>query len=84
MSTDKEIIKQIEVIEGLLSDLKLDLEKRSKQGKLQVSDKVRIVNPKEGQESVGTVSKISPFRVTIITPKGISILRAPKNLQRRT
>jgi hypothetical protein len=83
MSTDKEIIKQIEVIEGLLSDLKLDLEGRSKQGKLQVGDKVRIVNPKEGQESEGTVSKISPFRVTIITPKGISILRAPKNLQRR-
>ena len=83
MKTDKEIIKQIEVIEGLLSNLKLDLEGRSKQGKLQVGDKVRIVNPKEGQESVGTVSKISPFRVTIITPKGISILRAPKNLQRR-
>ena len=83
MKTDKEIIKQIEDIERLLGNLRLDLEGRSKQGKLQVGDKVRIVNPKEGQESEGTVSKISPFRVTIITPKGISILRAPKNLQRR-
>ena len=83
MTTDKDIIKQIEDIERLLSDLRIDLEERSEQRKLKVGDKVSIVNPKEGQESEGTVAKISPFRVTVVTQQGNSILRASKNLQRK-
>ncbi len=83
MKTDKEIIKQIEDIERLLSNLRFNLEGRSEQGKLKVGDKVSFVNPKEGQESEGTVAKISPFRITVVTEKGNSILRASKNLQRK-
>ena len=76
MKTDKDIIKQIEDIERLLIDLRIDLEERSEQRKLKVGDKVNIVNPKQGQESEGTVTKISPLKITVVTEKGNSILRA--------
>ena len=84
MKTDNEILQQILEIEQLTRKLRIDLEERSSQqrtGKLQIGDKVKILNPKKGQEKTGTVSKIGAFRVTIETKKG-KVIRAYKNLQR--
>ncbi len=84
MKSDDAIIKQIEEIEKLTRNLRIDLEERSSQqqtGKLQIGDKVKILNPKKGQEKTGTVSKIGAFRVTIDTQKG-KVIRAVHNRQR--
>ena len=84
MKSDDAIIKQIEEIEKLTRNLGIDLEERSSKqqtGKLQIGDKVKVLNPKKGQEATGTVSKIGAFRVTIETKKG-KVIRAYKNLQR--
>jgi hypothetical protein len=84
MKTDEEILQQILEIEQLTRKLRIDLEERSSKqqtGKLQIGDKVNILNPKKGQETTGTVSKIGAFRVTIETKKG-KVIRAYKNLQR--
>ncbi len=84
MKTDEEILQQILEIEQLTRKLRIDLEERSSQqrtGKLQIGDKVKILNPKKGQEKTGTVSKIGAFRVTIDTQKG-KVIRAVHNLQR--
>ncbi len=84
MKTDGEILQQILEIEQLTRKLRIDLEERSSQqrtGKLQIGDKVKILNPKKGQEKTGTVSKIGAFRVTIDTQKG-KVIRAVHNLQR--
>ena len=84
MKTDEEILQQILEIEQLTRKLKIDLEERSSKqqtGKLQIGDKVKILNPKKGQEKTGTVSKIGAFRVTIDTQKG-KVIRAVHNLQR--
>ena len=83
MKTDEEILQQILEIEQLTRKLRIDLEERSSQQhtvKLQIGDKVKILNPKKGQEKNGVVSKIGAFRVTIDTEKG-KVLRAFKNLQ---
>ena len=84
MKTDEEILQQIQEIEQLTRKLRIDLEERSSQqrtGKLTIGDRVKILNPKKGQETTGTVSKIGAFRVTIDTEKG-KVIRAYKNLQR--
>ncbi len=84
MKTDEEILQQILEIEQLTRKLRIDLEERSSKqqtGKLQIGDKVNILNPKKGQEKTGTVSKIGAFRVTIDTQKG-KVIRAVHNLQR--
>ncbi len=83
MKTDDEILQQILEIEQLTRKLRIDLEERSSQqrtGKLQIGEKVKILNPKKGQEKNGVVSKIGTFRITIDTEKG-KVLRAFKNLQ---
>ena len=84
MKTDDEMLQQILEIEQLTRKLRIDLEERSSQqhtGKLQIGDKVKILNPKKGQEKTGTVSKIGAFRVTIDTQKG-KVIQAFHNLQR--
>ena len=85
MKSDNEIIKQINEIEKLTRNLRIDVEERSSQqqtGKLKIGDRVKILNPKKGQEKEGVVSKIGAFRVTIDTEKGM-VLRAFKNLQHK-
>ena len=83
MKSDDAIIKQIEEIEKLTRNLRIDLEERSSwqpTGKLTIGDRVKILNPKKGQEKTGTVSKIGALRVTIDTQKG-KVIRAVHNLQ---
>ena len=46
---------------------------------LAVGDKVRIRNPRILQEARGKISRIG-LRITVMTPKGNTIVRAPKNL----
>ena len=84
MKTDEEILQQIQEIEQLTRKLRIDLEERSSQqrtGKLTIGDRVKILNPKKGQEKNGVVSKIGAFRITLETKKG-KVIRAYKNLQR--
>jgi dsDNA-specific endonuclease/ATPase MutS2 len=44
-----------------------------------IGDKVRIINPRILQENRGKITRIG-LRITVLTPKGNSIVRAPKNL----
>ena len=44
-----------------------------------VGDRVRIKNPRLLQETRGKISRIG-IRITVTTPKGNTIVRAPKNL----
>ena len=84
MKSNDEIIKQINEIEKLTRNLRIDLEERSSRqptGKLTIGDRVKILNPKKGQEKTGTVSKIGAFRVTIDTQKG-KVIRSFHNLHR--
>ena len=84
MKTDEEILEQILEIEQLTRNLRIDLEERSSQqrtGKLTIGDRVKILNPKKGQEKIGVVTKIGAFRITLETKKG-KVIRAVHNLQR--
>jgi hypothetical protein len=44
-----------------------------------IGDKVRIKNPRVLQETRGRITRIGA-RITVTTPKGNTIVRAPKNL----
>jgi len=61
MSKNSSIIKRIEEIEEQLKELKLELtepsEKERNTGRLEIGDKVEIVNPNKSQEKEGTVIK---------------------------
>ena len=72
MSSDKQrLLRKIDDLEKELSNLKIELAEevqREKRG-LKVGDKVRILNPKKGQPSRGTILKLHPnsLRATVLT-----------------
>ena len=45
-------------------------------------DQVVIINPRFLQPTGGTITKITPKRITVRAPNGANIIRAPKNLRR--
>ena len=45
-----------------------------------IGDNVTIKNPNPFQSNEGTITKLGKRRVTVTTPTGKKILRAPKNL----
>jgi hypothetical protein len=45
-----------------------------------IGDNVTIKNPNPFQSNEGTITKLGKRRVTVTTPTGQKILRAPKNL----
>jgi hypothetical protein len=49
-----------------------------------IGDRVQIINPGIRQQNKGTVFKIGDKYITVLTPSGSKILRAPKNLRRET
>ena len=49
---------------------------------LHIGDRVRILNPRFLQPTTGTIIKITTSRITIQTPSGNTIIRAPKNVIR--
>ena len=91
---DSELIEQIEKIEELLEQLKLDLKEREKtsslertenQNKVSVGDWVEIKNPKKEQESEGrVVRKNSLTGYVTVQAKGSKkkIIRLSKNLRK--
>jgi hypothetical protein len=76
MSNNDRIIQQIEAIEQQLRVLKLEVAgtgtKKQKKKKLVLGQTVRILNPKQGQETKGVIVKInySTRRATVETEKG--------------
>ena len=66
-----------------------DTERNVGRRELQLGDRVQILNPKRGQEDRGTLVRInrnrlipSNGRVTVLTPSGAKIVRAPTNVAR--
>jgi len=87
MSKNERIIKKIEEIERQLQELKLELtesgEKEKKIGRLEVGDKVDIVNPKsQGKEGLVIKTNYITSRATVKTVKG-NVIRKFTNLKKK-
>ena len=88
MSKNASIIKRIEEIEEQLKEPKFELtepsEKEKKTGRLEIGDKVEIVNPNKSQEKEGTIIKTNYLtsRATVKTDKG-NVVRKFTNLKRK-
>ena len=88
MSKNERIIKKIEEIERQLQELKLELTesggKEKKIGRLEVGDKVDIVNPNKSQGKEGLVIKTNYItsRATVKTVKG-NVIRKFTNLKKK-
>jgi len=72
MSSDKQrLLRKIDDLEQELSNLKLELAEEIEREKrvFKVGDKVRILNPKKGQPSRGSILKLHPNsqRATVLT-----------------
>jgi putative ribosome biogenesis GTPase RsgA len=86
--SEENINERIKKIESGLQKLKLDLrtrkanEEERKNQKPRVGDWVRFLNPRQGQEQVGTVTRIgtSTNYVTIDTKKG-KVVRQILNIE---
>ena len=68
MQNNSEIIRKIEELEKQLNKLKLELiESEGQTSPIQIGDRVIILNPRVGQGSKGTVTRINRFtnRVTV-------------------
>jgi hypothetical protein len=48
--------------------------------KFAIGDRVHIKNPRDLLPTRGTIIKINPKRITVLSESGVSIIRAPKNL----
>lgn len=76
----KEIVLKIEDLEKQLLELRLAIEEEPPRPK--VGDRVRIENPRPGQESEGTILATTPITATVLTTKlGQKIRRNHKNLK---
>ena len=89
MRNNSEIIRKIEELEKQLNELKLELsEGESEPRPIEVGDKVRILNPRAGQGSKGTVTKVNwPANRVVVEAKNTSgikqkVVRAIQNVQR--
>jgi ribosomal protein S18 len=90
----KDIVTQLQRLQIQQSDLLQRLEQLSEGDKkstkpqkqvsaareLAIGDLVRIKNPRLLQPSIGTVTKITPKRITVLAANGTSIVRAHKNI----
>ena len=84
-------IKLLENIQRQLSELSIAKENTADTNKpkstqqkqeLEVGDRVRILNPRRGQQSLGSITKITNHFVFIETASGHNIRRASKNVQK--
>jgi hypothetical protein len=77
----KEIVLKIKDLEEQLLELRLAIEEEPP--RLEVGARVRIENPRPGQESEGTILETRPKTATVLTTKlGQKIRRNHKNLKR--
>ena len=84
-------IKLLENIQRQLSELSIAKENTADTNKpkstqqnqeLEVGDRVRILNPRRGQQSLGSITRITNHFVFIETASGHNIRRASKNVQK--
>jgi hypothetical protein len=83
------VLKKIAALEQELKQLKLEVNKATKEGEVhtntkrkpRVGDRVKILNPRKGQEPEGTVSRIGTDTkfVTVETKKG-KVIRHLSNI----
>ena len=82
----KEIVLKLKDLEEQLLELRLAIEEeppRLEVPRLEVGARVRIENPRPGQESKGTILETRPKTATVLTTKlGQKIRRKHKNLKR--
>jgi transcription antitermination factor NusG len=57
-------------------------EESDNENEIQLGDKVRILTPGKFKETEGTICKIGPSRVTILTKKKNKIVRKPSNVKK--
>lgn len=76
----KQAIKELKAIRTAKNQALTRQEERT--GELRVGDRVRIDNPRFGQKSTGTVSRIGKTFVTITTTDGRKVNRIPRNVSR--
>lgn len=89
-SDDEDLVKQIKLLESNLKKLRLKLEQRKKKRnqeevdpKLKIGDRVKIVNPSEGQDNRGKIIRInsdSGFHTVFTDRKKESVRRFAKFL----
>ena len=89
MRNNSEIIRKIEELEIQLNDLKLELQEGERTtSPLKVGDTAIILNPKAGQGTKGTVTRISRYtnRVTVKTRNATGltqkVVRAIQNVRK--
>ena len=76
----KGIQKQIEKLS--IKSTETESKPQNDHQSLQIGNRVRILNPRIGQPSVGTIVKLSKYFVFVEIKPGYQIRRASKNIKR--
>ena len=83
--TDKRVLKKIEELEAQLQELKLELRTsaKMKSDRLEIGQRVLILNPRVGQDNSGVICKVNyaTNRATVKTKKG-KVSRVFSNLKK--